>query len=150
MGDLLNLMTPFHKQTKRDYLARMNDSKPYCMEIAKQYGFDYWDGDRRFGYGGYKPMPEKWRPIATELIKHYKIQDGMKILDVGCGKGYLLQAFRELLPKSELVGFDISEYAIKQANDTIDNCLLYADDAGKPSAWGNLGDMEFDVAISLG
>jgi hypothetical protein len=59
MGKLLNIVTPLHESTKRDYLARMIDDKVHCMEIAKQYGKDYWDGDRRYGYGGYKYNNER-------------------------------------------------------------------------------------------
>src|ERR1700741_894903 len=54
MGRLLDIVTPLHKATKRDYLARMNDDKVHCMVKAKEYEFDYWDGDRRYGYGGLK------------------------------------------------------------------------------------------------
>ena len=54
MGRLLNVVTPLHKRTARDYLARMVDDKVHCMLKAKEYEFDYWDGDRRFGYGGYR------------------------------------------------------------------------------------------------
>ena len=49
MGRLLDIVTPLHKATKRDYLARMNDDKVHCMVKAKEYEFDYWDGDRRYG-----------------------------------------------------------------------------------------------------
>ena len=41
MGKLLNIVTPLHKSTRRDYLARMVDDKVNCMKIAKQYGKDY-------------------------------------------------------------------------------------------------------------
>src|SRR5690349_9175582 len=54
MGRLLNLVTELHKRTKRDHLARMLDDKVNCMKKAREYGFDYWDGDRRYGFGGYK------------------------------------------------------------------------------------------------
>ena len=57
MGKLLHLVTPLHKATKRDYLGRMQDEKGHCMQIAKQYAEEYWDGDRRYGYGGYRYLP---------------------------------------------------------------------------------------------
>jgi SAM-dependent methyltransferase len=149
MGKRIELMTPLHKQTPRDYLARMNDDKIHCMRIAKQYGYDYWDGDRRYGYGGYKFIPGRWKPIAEKLIREYGLIDGMKILDVGCGKGYLLQAFKELLPSSILVGFDISEYGIKNAHEDIKDCV-YVADAANPLIYKPFADMEFDLAISTG
>jgi len=71
MGRLLNIVTPLHKATQRDYLARMVDSKVECMLKAKEYEFDYWDGDRRYGYGGYKYMPGRWKPVAQALVDAY-------------------------------------------------------------------------------
>ncbi len=68
MGRQLEIVTPLHKATKRDYLARMNDDKVQCMVKAKEYEFDYWDGDRRYGYGGYKFIDGRWRPVAQALV----------------------------------------------------------------------------------
>ena len=85
----LNLVTGLHQATKRDYLGRMNDSKVEAMKIAKQYGFEYWDGDRRFGYGGYKFIEGRWQPVAEKIIQNYNLTNDSKILDVGCGKGFL-------------------------------------------------------------
>ena len=67
MGEELNIITKLHTQTKRDYLERMNDEKIKCMEIAKEYGQEFWDGDRRYGYGGYKYMPGRWESVAKDL-----------------------------------------------------------------------------------
>src|ERR1700686_5261182 len=68
MGRLLEIVTPLHKATKRDYLARMNDDKVHCMVKAKEYEFDYWDGDRRYGYGGYKFIDGRWKPVAQAFL----------------------------------------------------------------------------------
>ena len=78
MGRLLDIVTPLHKATKRDYLARMNDDKVHCMMKAKEYEFDYWDGDRRYGYGGYKFIDGRWKPVAQALIDIYGLKDGSK------------------------------------------------------------------------
>src|ERR1041384_8578149 len=116
MGRLLNLVTPLHKRTKRDYLPRMVDDKVHCMLKAKQYGFDYWDGDRRYGYGGYK-YDGRWKPIAEQLIRTYELKPDAKILDIGCGKAFLLYELPRLLPRAEIAGFDASEYAIANATE---------------------------------
>ncbi len=71
MGSLKNFVTPLHKKTKRNYVERMTNNKIYCSEVAKKYSDEYWDGDRKFGYGGYKYIPGRWKPVAEQLIKTY-------------------------------------------------------------------------------
>ncbi len=145
MGRLLSVFTPLHKRTKRDYVHRMMDEKVQCMLKAKEYEVDYWDGDRRFGYGGYK-YDGRWKPVAESLIKIYGLKDGDKILDVGCGKAHVLYELKQLLPNSELVGFDISHHGIADAPEGIrDNLFLYRAQDAYP-----VGDKYFDLVISLG
>ena len=41
----IDFMSPFHKSTKRDYLARVNDPvypKWKAAELAKKFDYDYW------------------------------------------------------------------------------------------------------------
>ena len=110
--ETVNFVTPLHIATKRDYYARMNAEKPECMRVAKKFDFDYWDGDRRYGYGGYK-YDGRWKPVAEEMVKHYNIGKCDLILDIGCGKAHLLY---ELAKYSEPIdGIDISVYALKDA-----------------------------------
>jgi SAM-dependent methyltransferase len=145
MGQLLNLATPLHKRTKRDVIARMVDDKVTCMMKAKEYEFDYWDGDRRFGYGGYK-YDGRWKPVAQGFIDHYKLGPKAKILDVGCGKAHLLHEIKQLLPESEVVGFDISRHGLADAPEAIRPYLMrYRAQDRYP--WG---DKYFDLVISLG
>ena len=70
MKQLKNFVTPLHQQTKRNYIERMMDDKVNCTSIAKKYDKEYWDGDRRYGYGGYKYIPGRWKPVAESLIKN--------------------------------------------------------------------------------
>ena len=84
------------------------------MSEAKKYGKKYWDGNRRFGYGGYKYIPGRWSGVAKKLIKNYKLKPGSKILDVGCGKGYLLFELLKIIPDLNITGFDVSGYALKE------------------------------------
>ena len=146
MGKLRNLVTPLHKSTKRDYLARMVDDKVYCMEIAKQYDKDYWDGDRRYGYGGYKFMPGRWRPVAEKLINTYNLTSNSKVLDIGCGKGYLLYEMKSLIPDLDVVGIDCSDYGLENAKEEIKPFIYkYKAESKLPYT-----DKEFDLVISLG
>jgi SAM-dependent methyltransferase len=146
MGKLRDFVTPLHLATKRDYLARMLDDKVQCMKIAKQYGQDYWDGNRRFGYGGYSYIPGRWKLIAQALIATYALGPGSKVLDVGCGKGFLLHEMLLLEPKLKITGFDISEYGISNATDLV-KPHLYLQQAQSKYPFKN---NEFDLVISLG
>jgi len=138
-------VTPLHKATKRDYVARMMDDKVTCMLKAKEYEGDYWDGDRRFGYGGYKYIPGRWKPVAQALIDIYGLKSDARILDVGCGKGYLLYELKLLLPNAHLVGFDVSRYGLANAKEEVrDNLFRYRAQDAYP-----FGDKSFDLVISL-
>jgi len=145
MGQLMNVVTPLHKRTRRDYLARMVDDKVHCMLKAKEYEFDYWDGDRRYGYGGYR-YDGRWKGVAEHLIDHYKLAPDARILDVGCGKAHLLHELKQLLPDSEVAGFDISEHGLADAPEGI-RPYLFRYRAQDPYPWG---DKHFDLVISFG
>jgi SAM-dependent methyltransferase len=144
MGELLNIVTPLHTRTKRDHLARMVDDKVQCMIKAREYEFDYWDGDRRYGYGGYK-YDGRWKALAEKLIAIYGLKSGARILDVGCGKAHLLHELKQLLPEAEVHGFDISRHGIGDAPEAIRN-LLSIGRAQDPYPWG---EQYFDLVISL-
>nr|VFJ66235.1 MAG: Ubiquinone/menaquinone biosynthesis C-methylase UbiE [Candidatus Kentron sp. FM]VFJ66502.1 MAG: Ubiquinone/menaquinone biosynthesis C-methylase UbiE [Candidatus Kentron sp. FM]VFK06190.1 MAG: Ubiquinone/menaquinone biosynthesis C-methylase UbiE [Candidatus Kentron sp. FM] len=146
MGQPREFVTPLHQATWRDYLARMVDDKAECMVVAKQYDRDYWDGDRRFGYGGYRYMPGRWKPVARALIDTYRLEAGSKVLDVGCGKGFLLHEMLLLEPELQIAGFDISEYGIDAATDPV-KPHLFVHQAQTPYPYA---DNEFDLVISLG
>ncbi len=146
MGELRNFVTPLHLSSKREYLPRMINDKVHCMQVAKKYGTDYWDGDRRYGYGGYKYIPGRWKQVAEALINTYKLVDGSKVLDVGCGKGYLLHEMLLIEPGLNIKGFDISKQGIGDATDLVKPYLfLHRAEDSFP-----FGDNEFDLVISLG
>jgi len=142
----LNIVTSLHKSTKRDYLGRMNDSKVEAMIVAKKYGYEYWDGDRRYGYGGYKYMPGRWEPVARKLIEIYKLKAGSKVLDVGCGKGFLLYEMQLIEPGIEFYGFDISQYGLDHSPPGLRaNIFIHRAQDQFP-----FEDNFFDLVISLG
>ncbi len=146
MGKLLNIVTPLHEATSRKYIDRMIDDKVECMKIAKEYSSDYWDGDRRFGYGGYKYIPGRWKPVAEELIKNYNLNENSSILDVGCGKAFLLYEIKLLIPEIKIKGFDISEHGLNSAKEILKNDLFIH----KAQETFPFNDDEFDLVISLG
>ena len=142
----IRLITKLHKKTKRNYIQRMLNEKINCMKVSKKYGKDYWDGDRKYGYGGYKFIPGRWSGVAKNLIKRYKLNNNSKILDVGCGKGYLLYEIKKILPLISIKGFDISKYAIDNAPKDLKKDLFVADVKKKIKFKKNF----FDLVISIG
>ena len=141
---LKKIVTKLHTSTKRDYLARVNSvDKAWAAEKAGQWGYDYWDGSRDTGYGGYK-YDGRWRSVAQDLIDIYSLQDGAKILDVGSGKGFLLHDIKNINPSFQVYGLDISGYAIDHSMDDIrPNCI-----EGCASELP-YSDNEFDLVISI-
>ena len=118
----IDFMGCLHKSTKRDYLKRVNDlefPKHRAAELAKKFDYDYWDGDRRICYGGYKYIPGRWEQVAEKINEFYNLPENPKILDIGCGKGYLLYDFLKIKPKAEVYGIDISKYAIDHAKPEV-------------------------------
>lgn len=144
MGKLLNIVTPLHQKTKRDYIGRMQNEKVECMKVARKYDKDFWDGDRKYGYGGYK-YDGRWETVARKLIETYNLPQNARILDVGCGKGFLLHEFKKLLSDSTVAGFDMSQYAIDNSKEDIkDKLFIHKAEDSYP-----YGDKYFDLVISL-
>lgn len=146
MGKLVNYVTPLHQTTSRIYIERMVDDKVHCMLKAKEYETDYWDGDRRYGYGGYEYIPGRWTPVAEALIENYDLTNESSVLDVGCGKAYLLYEMKLLLPGLRVAGFDISEHGLVHAKEEVKE-FLFTHRAHDPYPYQ---DKEFDLVISLG
>jgi len=115
----VDFISPLHKKTTRDYLARVNEfPKAEAAKLARQFGRDYWDGDRKVGYGGMR-YDGRWRVVAENMVKHYGLKPGDRVLDVGCGKGFLLYEFTQACPGIEIAGLDVSEYAIANAKEEV-------------------------------
>ena len=124
---ILNIITQNHKRTKRKFLDRMVDRKIQAMKIARKYEFDYWDGNRRYGYGGYKYLEGYWTPVAKKLIKKFNLTNKSSILDIGCGKGFLLYEIKKILKEISIEGIDISKYAINNSKREIKKNLKISD-----------------------
>ncbi len=140
----IDFLSSTHKSTQRDYIARVLERpKAEVSKIAKKFDVEYWDGDRSTGYGGYN-YDGRWQPVAKAICDHYGVKAGDRILDVGCGKGFLLYDFTEVVPGVEICGIDISQYAIengkKEVRDRMQVC-----DAKKL----DFDDNSFDLVVSL-
>ena len=143
----VDFMSVLHKSTQRDYLARVNDPeypKAKAAGLAKQFAYDYWDGDRRICYGGYRYLEGRWEKVARAIAEHYPLPTNPKILDIGCGKGYLLYDFLKVIPNAEIYGIDISHYAIINSKAEIRNRLQVGNATNLP--WP---DNTFDLVVSI-
>ena len=144
MGQLRRIFTELHTKTRREYLPRMVDDKVACMRKAKEYGFDYWDGDRRFGYGGYR-YDGRWKPVAERFIAAYGLTDSSSVLDVGCGKAFLLHEMKALLPGLSVAGLDISAHALAEARPEVKPFLFQQ----RAQDLLPFADKSFDLVFSL-
>ena len=146
MGKKVNFVTSLHKSSKRNFIQRMMNEKVECMIEARKFGKNFWDGDRKYGYGGYKYIPGRWKPVAESLINKYQLTKDSSVLDVGCGKAFLLHEMKLLLPELKVRGFDVSNHGINSVKQDIKKevFLHRAQDAYPFS------DNEFDLVISLG
>ena len=141
----IDFIQQLHSSTKRDYVGRVvNHDKAECAEIARQFGRDYWDGERHVGYGGYH-YDGRWAPIAEQFIRHYGLKAGDRVLDIGCGKGFLLYEMTRIEPGLKVSGIDISRYAIENAKLEVRDGLTVGTAAELPYEDGS-----FDFVFSHG
>jgi protein-L-isoaspartate(D-aspartate) O-methyltransferase len=144
MKQNIDFIQQAHQKTKRNYLARVTEAdKAECAEISKRFDKEYFDGDRKYGYGGYR-YDGRWVMVAEAMVKHYRLQPGMRVLDIGCGKGFLVHDFMKVLPGLETFGVDISEYAITNAMQEVQDRLRLASAVSLPYP-----DKSFDLVVSI-
>ena len=134
----LKLIQKIHKSTKRDYMGRMNNDKVACATVARKFDYNFWDGNRQYGYGGYY-YDGRWESIAEKLVKKYNLTNKSRVLDIGCGKGFLAADIARIC-NAEVWGCDISSYAIFHSP----LLKIFQFEAGK----GKIRD-EFDLIISI-
>jgi protein-L-isoaspartate(D-aspartate) O-methyltransferase len=140
----VDLLSKLHKSTKRDYLARvLAGNKAEFATLAKKFDLEYWDAGRDTGYGGYH-YDGRWRELADTLRERYQLKSGDRILDVGCGKGFLLYELTLAVPGVEVSGIDVSGYALDRAQPDVRPFLRLANATALP-----FPDDSFDLVLSL-
>jgi len=143
LGKEIDLLAKYPKP-KRDISKRASFKTAEQQQLARKFGKDFFDGDRKNGYGGYYYNEKFWANVIPDFIKYYNLKDGDKILDVGCGKGFMLYDFKKANPKLQVEGIDISEYAIKNSKLEVKD-FLKVGDAKKLDYQDNY----FDLVISI-
>ncbi len=119
------------------------DAVPEDIAIAKKFGQEYFDGTRNQGYGGYR-YDGRWKPIVKRFKDHYQLSDDARILDIGAAKGFMLHDFSELMPKADIVGVEISDYAIANAMPSVQSRIRQGNAKELP-----FNDNSFDLVIAI-
>ena len=103
---------------KRNVNARAEAKTPEIIAASREYGQLYFDGPRSYGYGGYR-YDGRWIPVAEDMVKHFDLRPGDRVLDVGCAKGFLVKDLMKVCPGLEAFGLDISEYALMHCDPQV-------------------------------
>jgi SAM-dependent methyltransferase len=143
MGREIDLLVNYPR-TKRNVEERGETKTEEDRRIARQFGRDFFDGDRRHGYGGFGYLPRFWQPVVPTFVRHFALKAGSSLLDVGCGKGFMLHDLALLVPGITVKGVDISEYAIENTIEDMKANVQVAD-AKRLSFL----DKSFDVVIAI-
>lgn len=143
MGREIDLLVNYPR-TKRNVEERGETKTEEDRRIARQFGRDFFDGDRRHGYGGFGYLPRFWQPVVPTFVRHFALKAGSSLLDVGCGKGFMLHDLALLVPGITVKGVDISDYAIENTIEDMKANVQVAD-AKRLSFL----DKSFDVVIAI-
>lgn len=128
---------------KRNVCARAEAKSAEIVAISREYGELYFDGPRTYGYGGYR-YDGRWIPVAEDIVSHFKLKPGDRILDVGCAKGFLVKDLLKACPGLEVYGLDISEYALMKCEPEVVGRLHLGNATKLP-----FPDNSFSAVISL-
>ncbi|WP_232787558.1 class I SAM-dependent methyltransferase [Paraglaciecola sp. MB-3u-78] len=133
-----------YPKSKRDLTGRNEVKTPAVQAIARQFGEEFFDGERLYGYGGFSYMSRFWQPVVPDIIKHFSLTEQSALLDVGCAKGFMLYDLLQALPRLDARGVDISEYAVSHAKEEVKDRLNIACATSLP-----FEDNFFDSVISI-
>lgn len=144
MGKEVNLLKNYPK-TKRNLEERAQNKSEEDRKIARKFDREFFDGDRKHGYGGFKYNSKFWEPVIPTFRDYWDLGNTNKtVLDIGCGKGFMVYDLIRLISNLEVKGIDISEYAINNCKDEVSDFLSVADAKELP-----FEDKSFDVVISI-
>ena len=113
----VNLLSALPKG-KRSVTARAHAKTDEHIRISREYGEMYFDGPREYGYGGYR-YDGRWVPVARDIVKHFGLKPGDRVLDVGCAKGFLVKDLLSVCAGLEAFGVDVSRYAMMKCEPEV-------------------------------
>jgi len=132
-----------YPKIKRNIEDRLSNITEEDRAKAREFEKDFFDGDRRYGYGGYK-YDGRWVPVVKDFIEFYNLTSSSSILDIGAGKGFMIKDFLDYLPGADIRGIDISNYAIENSMKEVKK-FMSVGNANKL----NFEDNSFDLVISI-
>ena len=133
-----------YPKPKRDLEGRAAAKTDADREVARKFGKEFFDGERRHGYGGFSYNSRFWEPTFVDFANHFGFSEASSLLDVGCAKGFMLVDFKKQMPNMKFHGVDISKYAIENCHEDVRDCLSVADAKELP-----FEDNSFDFVISI-
>ncbi len=142
MGNELDLMRLYPKTGNR--MSKRPAITEEQRQISRMFGFDYFDGDRSHGYGGFYYHPRFWSETVQLFADYYSLAIDASILDIGCAKGFMLKDFIEFMPGVAIAGIDISHYAIDNSDPAVRANLVQGNAKDLPYR-----DAVFDLVISI-
>jgi SAM-dependent methyltransferase len=143
LGKEIDILINYPK-AKRDLNARLESKSEESRKVGRKFGFDYFDGDRNHGYGGFSYNPKFWQPVIPTIVENYKITNSSNVLDVGCAKGFFLYDLKLAFPGINITGVDISDYAVENSIPEIKPYLQVGNATKLP-----FEDDCFDFVISI-
>jgi len=143
MGQEIDLLINYPR-TKRDTKLREAEKTDADKAIAQRFGQEFFDGDRRHGYGGFNYNSRFWQPVIPTIKDFYQLNNKSSVLDVGCAKGFMLHDFVQMIPGITVSGVDISDYAIEHAMDSVVSKVQVATAQELP-----YDDNSFDLVIAI-
>lgn len=133
-----------YPKPKRNLDKRLSEKTPDIVKTAREFGKEFFDGERKFGYGGFFYNPKYWEIVVKDFVDYYKLSTNAKILDIGCAKGFMLYDFKRLFPEINIYGIDISQYAIDNCHAAVKNNVKVGDAKNL-----EFDDNFFDLVISI-
>ena len=142
----INLMARYPKSNRnKDLFQRISEKTETNRKIARMFEKEFFDGDRKYGYGGYSYNSKYFTGVVEDMRDYYGLTSESKVLDIGCAKGFMLFDFKKIIPGITIRGIDISNYAIENAIPEIKEYV----NVGNVKNLSEFKDKEYDLVTAI-
>ena len=85
MGKEVNLLKNYPRSNRSDQLdQRIIGKTNHDKEVAQKFGKEFFDGDRKYGYGGFAYDSKYWQPVIPSFKKHYNLDNSSNVICSFC------------------------------------------------------------------